>query len=1152
MKAEILKIAGVKSEKEFYEKFPNKEDFMAVHGKEFKKAKRGASIQDEGQIKKLEQLLDFGNPPQAEVGAYVGGEKSNIAMPMSLQNIYDKYDMNLTGSTDALRQEAAMKQAALAASNKGGGSGGSGMGDVMGQLTKVLGGIGGGSGAGAADLAGGADVSELASSIARRGKRIPKAGNGIPYYLDPNSAGPAPGTLSIYPNPTAQAQANADNAMVPPYSPSYTGPYDPAAVNAQVAPTQTVPAIPNMNSGSSNKGSGVGNFLKENAGPLASGIFKAVDAIKEEKEQRRKAEQMKNVSAVGLKAVQSSAMMQPETRNYTTPDQFTVNSKRGKGTNFLAKDGMQVGGNLTEIQNMYSPGDIYSDLGFEPLNDSAHIKQFDGGGFMSQFANAGGGDFLTGGIDAVGGQNAGGDIGKTLGKTAGKAIGNAIVPGVGGIVGGMLGSVGGDLVGRLFDKNPQRTKEAQDASKRNLQGMSLISGSQGIHNQFSGNVRDGGLVPYAEDGWVSNDWMPQVITTFGEHNVNDLLRPDPMMDTLRTGGNISQNHFYPQDRYALGGEIKTHWGGRAETMSQNPYLPGTGQTVMFKGQTHEEADGNGRTGIGVSYGEGNHDDYTNYAENGTEMGANVEVETNEPAAELIDPQTGEKNLNVWGNLIVSRGAANYIGDPNAKGKKYKHYVRDLTKTESKQNKIVEKATDGMSSLEILTPIDRFRANTLMAQHIGGNMKLKDIAAKKTNAATYQNATNETSEDLGIVANDFAKGEIKFENKNKTAMGKYGIEIAKGGKKKKKSTAALPKFNFKNDLNDVIAPTMTQAQIDEEKKALADLPQYDNISELKTLGLSPGDVALDEKYNNLSKEKQLEYDQGIYDVLNTRRSRKQNPKQAAAYSAFFKTKYPGYTPATKSDLYDNLVNYGNQALEYFRPSDQEKLDPSQIAPEIAALAMNQQQPVEGYQTYNPMVQLEGPNVSLQDQLNANQADFNALQRQVGYNPSAMAALAAQKYAANSAILGKGTEMNQLGQYSATDKAYSTFNDAQLKNQASFREQAAKRSAAQSATKAEAIAAFSSVADKELKNKLENRKLGIMENMYKFRFDKKGRAVNMNPLVQFTQPVVDQGDDLLANDSDIPTFDQYQKLVEASKKAKKATSRNGSIVKAIKGL
>jgi hypothetical protein len=33
---------------------------------------------------------------------------------------------------------------------------------------------------------------------------------------------------------------------------------------------------------------------------------------------------------------------------------------------------------------MYNPGDLYSDLGFEPLNDSSQVKQYYGGGYIPQ------------------------------------------------------------------------------------------------------------------------------------------------------------------------------------------------------------------------------------------------------------------------------------------------------------------------------------------------------------------------------------------------------------------------------------------------------------------------------------------------------------------------------------------------------------------------------------------------------------------------------------------------------------------------------------------------------------------------------------------------------------------------------------------------
>ena len=44
MKAQILKIAGVKSEKEFYKKFPTEEAFMKKHGKQLQKAALGLEL----------------------------------------------------------------------------------------------------------------------------------------------------------------------------------------------------------------------------------------------------------------------------------------------------------------------------------------------------------------------------------------------------------------------------------------------------------------------------------------------------------------------------------------------------------------------------------------------------------------------------------------------------------------------------------------------------------------------------------------------------------------------------------------------------------------------------------------------------------------------------------------------------------------------------------------------------------------------------------------------------------------------------------------------------------------------------------------------------------------------------------------------------
>jgi hypothetical protein len=214
-------------------------------------------------------------------------------------------------------------------------------------------------------------------------------------------------------------------------------------------------------------------------------------------------------------------------------------------------------------------------------------------------------------------------------------------------------------------------------------------------------------------------------------------------------------------------------------MSHKPYLPGTGETVMFRGKSHDESDGNGHTGIGVKYGsDGHHDSYTDYAEFGTEQAdADVEVERGEPAMEMMD-ESGEKNMVVFGNLKIPNSFLDQIGDPSAKGKKFKGYVADLSKKEARQNKIIDNATKQLDNLDIYTPFDQLKLQGLKAMMTGADMKLKDIAQKKMNASFVQNAINETAEEMGVDADALAKGKIKVDKKAQQEMAKYGKEIFK--------------------------------------------------------------------------------------------------------------------------------------------------------------------------------------------------------------------------------------------------------------------------------------------------------------------------------------------------------------------------------------
>jgi hypothetical protein len=247
---------------------------------------------------------------------------------------------------------------------------------------------------------------------------------------------------------------------------------------------------------------------------------------------------------------------------------------------------------------------------------------------------------------------------------------------------------------------------------------------------------------------------------------------------------------------------------------------------------------------------------------------------------------------------------------------------------------------------------------------------------------------------------------------------------------------------------------------------------------------------------------------------------------------------------------------NSVVPYFRPSDTEHLDPNQLTGEMFAMSNNQLEPVQA-QTYQP--ELDNPyNVSYQDIRNENQSDYNATQKMIGNNPAALAILNAKKYEANQKVGAEEFRANQA----IKEKVYSgnraTLNDAKLKNLGILDQQYTRQAQAKSNTKAVTQAALSSISDKQLKNKLENKTLQIYENMYNYRFDNQGRAVNMNPLAEFTIPTVGTAETNSNRNTGYNfgpgkegEFDGQGRLVGV-KSVTKTKSRNGAIVNAIKNL
>jgi hypothetical protein len=631
-------------------------------------------------------------------------------------------------------------------------------------------------------------------------------------------------------------------------------------------------------------------------------------------------------------------------------------------------------------------------------------------------------------------------------------------------------------------------------------------------------------------------------------------------------------------------------------MSHNPYLPGTGETVMFRGKSHEEYSPNGETGIGVTYG-----------------GNPVEVERGEPMVELeeggeLDPETGEPSKSgvVFGNLKIPNQYLDLLGDKSAKGKKFKNYVADLSRTESKQNKVIEKATKELDGFTPLTSFDKLKMSALQANIQGANMKLKEIADKKINAAHLQNAINDTAEENGLVADDLARGRVKREARWGDAISK-----AQGGKKIKfKSEKEALEAGYIKDASGYykIIPPEKSAPIETKvAEAQKDIPlQHADASGLygdastklaqaqrnnpwfdftgfnpankadverfqkafnekaKSIG-STASIKVDGKFGNQTASALIDEKRKVQPSVGTREEAEIEPE-------------PTTTPVSYKR--SPWIDFGNQLLDYIRPTDQEPLDYNQLMGEMYALSNNQVDPVQA-QLYRP--ELAVPyDISYQDVLNENQADFNAQVRQSGYNPAAQANLNAQKYQANQRVLGDQFRANQAMKDKVYGENRNTLNQAKATNLGILDKQYGRQAEALSNTKATTQAALNSISDKYAKNKLENRELGIYENLYKYRYDDKGRAINMNGIFQPNIPTVGSGN---ATQRQVPiykadgkTIDHYQlqemtpEEIAAQKEQDpplvpllstpgfngnvqtktKKNSRNGSIVKAIKNL
>ena len=829
----------------------------------------------------------------------------------------------------------------------------------------------------------------------------------------------------------------------------------------------------------------------QNLDKIAGGI----SAIGEQKKNIKKADQTAQLSGLALQANQT---MEDPQRKYARPEDNLIqpgqlSNPYGSGTNYLAQNGRMIGGNPTEIQNTYAPtNDIYDDLGFEPLEET--YKQFRHGGHMPK---AEFGEYFQ-------------DSGQAqVGSAVGESIGSAFGP-AGAAVGKFLGKVAGNALGGAKDARALQAQKDKTALSQNQLAFQQAR-SQGPLNAYMEN-----------GGWVSHDWQPQTITKFGEYNIKDLLRPPHDADMLRSGGHLAQVDYTPPSaealytgrpgmpraqygaQMAMGGELEVGDGGRFETMSYNPNLPG-GEIGMFRGASHDNG------GIQTKYGENE-----------------VEVEGGEPAVKLQDGGSSD-NLVVFGNMKINKEVADLMGDPKAKGMKFKTYVADIAKNDAKQLKRINKGLKLIENADENSAFDHLSLNTGGLMVKGAQAWQKINADKIKEAGIVQDSIHQTAKELGVKNDKLAEGKLERET-DPSMVAQKGISTSP----------------YKFDINTIV-------------------PQFGPKQPNVTIPYQAGYSNSDLPEVTVSSSPRF-YPPSIEDMPGDPTSKKSGRLMNALKS-------------TGKFLGKGIEKYGPTALSnlesFLRPTNaDEDLPADQLYPEFYALATNQLEPVQA-QTFQPM--LDSPiDISLNDQLAAVDSQSRAAIRAAGSNPAAQAMIMSQTLQAKNQILGEQTRINQANKMQVYDKNRAALNDAQLRNLQILDQQYVRQAGAKSNTKEQTQAALSSIAAKTAQQRAANRKLAVMENLYNFRFDPKGRAINANALQSFNTSgnpfgTATKGGGGLAPDTAF-TYDELGRII-GTRKTKDSTTtppslseldnymqknggktkaRNSSVVKALKNL
>ena len=490
-------------------------------------------------------------------------------------------------------------------------------------------------------------------------------------------------------------------------------------------------------------------------------------------------------------------------------------------------------------------------------------------------------------------------------------------------------------------------------------------------------------------------------------------------------------------RMEQGGELNIHWGGEAEPISYNP-IDGQ-ETVLFNGASHDNG------GIGIDF-----------------QGNPVEVQGGEPA--MKDEQG---NLNILGGMQVP-------------GQKYTFQTmgKKIAKQENKYTKQLDKGSEFVNKADLNNRFDILSMNTGKAMMAGATQKLKELSEKKQDIIALQNSILDTAKEMNLDPNALSKGKLKKGKEQKTAQ--WGALMNAFGPVKGNAVNPVV-YNHLSDLYNKAkafeGKGKNQAVLDFQKEYHRLVPQFAH----QVLESEP--VTNYGKQTGKSNKELTSNEDQIFGKRTVRYMQELEKYKPKPYS-------PAVTPAQpkKQDLKDLHQEYKDKQLDYTPStyplgSAAQDLAFYQVAPELAAFATNRVRPVP---TFGIQQDLYQPyKISMQDQRNANAATFRAMQEQLGYNPTAMSTLAAQKYQADQQSLADEFRTNQGIEADIINKNLGIVNETRNKNLQLQADQWMKQEMARANTRKEDLGVLSSISNKIGQNKKEQIQIKLWENMFKYR-------------------------------------------------------------------